>query len=166
MENLVGDNIGLIHLISSISALIFGSIVLIIKKGTTRHKQIGYAYVLSMAILLATAFMIYRLFSGWGIFHYATIASLVTIVFGMIPIWTKKPNYTWRLRHFSFMYWSVIGLYAAFASEVLTRIPETSFFGMVGVATGLIMILGGVLFSINKPKWIKTFGIKKQKANM
>ena len=161
MENLVGDTIGLIHLISSLFALLFGAMVLIMKKGTKRHKQIGYAYVVSMAILLTTAFMIYRLFNGWGIFHYATIASLVTTALGMIPVWTKKPTNTWKFRHFSFMYWSVIGLYAAFASEVLTRIPDTTFFGMVGIATGIIMILGGVIFSRNKPKWIKMFGIKK-----
>ena len=161
MENLVGDTIGLIHLISSLFALIFGAMVLIMKKGTKRHKQIGYAYVVSMAILLTTAFMIYRLFNGWGIFHYATIASLVTTALGMIPVWTKKPTNTWGFRHFSFMYWSVIGLYAAFASEVLTRIPDTTFFGMVGIATAIIMILGGVIFSRNKPKWIKMFGIKK-----
>ena len=36
--------------------------------------------------------------------------------------------------HFSFMYWSVRGLYAAFAAEVLTRIPEANFFGMVGIS--------------------------------
>lgn len=161
MENLVGDTIGLAHLLSSLFALIFGTFILILKKGTKRHKQIGYAYVISMAILLTTSLMIYRLFNGWGIFHYATIASLVTTAFGMIPVWTKKPTKTWAFRHFSFMYWSVIGLYAAFASEVLTRIPETPFFGMVGVATAIIMILGGVFFSINKPKWIKIFGIKK-----
>ena len=161
MENLVGDTIGLIHLISSLFALLFGAMVLIMKKGTKRHKQIGYAYVVSMAILLTTAFMIYRLFNGWGIFHYATIASLVTTALGMIPVWTKKPTNTWKFRHFSFMYCSVIGLYAAFASEVLTRIPDTTFFGMVGIATGIIMILGGVIFSRNKPKWIKMFGIKK-----
>ena len=158
MENLVGDTIGLIHLISSLFALIFGAIVLIMNKGTKKHKQIGYAYVVSMAVLLTTSFMIYRLFNGWGIFHYATIASLVTTALGMIPIWTKKPTNTWEFRHFSFMYWSVIGLYAAFASEVLTRIPETPFFGMVGIATGIIMILGGVFFSRNKTKWVKKFG--------
>ena len=161
MENLVGDTTGLIHLISSLFALIFGAMILIMKKGTKRHKQIGYAYVISMAILLTTAFLIYRLFNGWGIFHYATIASLVTTALGMVPIWTKKPTNIWVFRHFTFMYWSVIGLYAAFASEVLTRIPETPFFGMVGLATGIIMILGGVFFGINKPKWIKAFRIKK-----
>ena len=59
------------------------------------------------------------------------------------------------------MYWSVIGLYAAFAAEVLTRIPDTPFFGMVGVATFGIMLSGGVFFGINKKKWIKTFEVVK-----
>lgn len=161
MENLVGNTIGLIHLISSLFALISGALVLIMKKGTRNHRQIGYAYLVSMAILLITAFLIYRLFNGWGIFHYAAIASLVTIVLGMVPIWTKKPSKTWGFRHFSFMYWSVIGLYAAFVSEVLTRIPGTPFFGMVGIATGIIMIIGSVFFGINKSKWIKILGVKK-----
>jgi hypothetical protein len=48
MEHLVGDAYGLIHLISSIVALVAGALVLIMKKGTIRHKQIGYVYVVSM----------------------------------------------------------------------------------------------------------------------
>ena len=153
MEHLVGDTYGLIHLISSVVALVSGTLVLIMKKGTKRHKQIGYVYVISMAMLIVTAFMIYRLFSGWGIFHYATIGSLITIGLGMIPVWTKKPTGKWKYHHFSFMYWSVVGLYAAFAAEVLTRIPETPFWGMVGIATMIIMIVGSVFFGVNKSEW-------------
>ena len=161
MEYLVGDTYGVIHLISSMCALIAGTLVLIMKKGSKRHKQIGYAYVISMATLLVTSFIIYRLFNGWGIFHYASTFSLIVLLLGMIPIWTKKPTNSWKYRHFSFMYWSVIGLYAALAAEVLTRVPDTSFFGMVGIATGVITIIGAIFLRINKPKWIKIFGIKK-----
>jgi uncharacterized membrane protein len=161
MEYLVGDTYGLIHLMSSIGALITGTLVLIMKKGTKRHKQFGYAYVISMAILLATSFMIYRLFKGWGIFHYATAFSLIVLLLGMIPIWTKKPANTWKYRHFNFMYWSVIGLYAAFAAEILTRIPETPFFGMVGIATGVITIIGAIFLRRNQAKWVKIFAIEK-----
>lgn len=86
MENLFIDRIGLIHLISSCFALLFGTFVLVSKKGTIQHVKIGYLYVISMGILFLTAFMIYRLFNGWGIFHYATLGSLITIALGMIPI--------------------------------------------------------------------------------
>ncbi|MCX2679069.1 DUF2306 domain-containing protein [Galbibacter sp. EGI 63066] len=161
MEYLVGDIYGLIHLISSIIALVAGTLALFMKKGTIRHKQIGYVYVISMVLLLLSAFMIYRLFNGWGVFHYATIASLLTISLGMIPIWTKKPTKKWKYMHFSFMYWSVIGLYAAFVAEVLTRIPETPFFGMVGISFVIITLAGGVFFGVNKSKWSSLFGIKK-----
>ncbi len=161
MAHLIGDIYGLIHLISSIVALISGTFVLIIKKGTKRHKQVGYVYVLSMAILILTAFMIYRLFNKWGVFHYATIGSLITIVLGMIPVWTKKQTKNWVFKHFSFMYWSIIGLYMAFTAEVLTRIPETPFWEMVVTTSVIIMIIGRIFFRINKPKWAKQFGTKK-----
>ncbi len=167
MENLVGDGYGLTHLISSIAALVIGTMVLIMDKGTIRHKQLGYAYVVSMVILLLTALMIYRLFNAWGIFHYTTIASLFTIGLGMIPIWMKKPTQNWKYMHFSFMYWSVIGLYSAFVAEVLTRIPEAHFFGMVGISFLMIMLVGGIFFGSNKSKWIRLFGVinKKENAN-
>ncbi len=159
MEHLVGNAYGLIHLVASVVALATGSLVLLMKKGTIRHKQTGYGYVISMVLLLLTSLMIYRLFNGWGIFHYTTIASLLTISLGMIPIWTKKPTRKWKYMHFSFMYWSVIGLYSAFAAEVLTRIPETPFFGMVGIAFGIIMLAGSVFFGVNKSKWVRLFEI-------
>ena len=161
MEHLVGDAYGLVHLIASIVALVTGTLVLFMNKGTIQHKQIGYVYVISMALLLLTSFMIYRLFNGWGVFHYATIFSLITISLGMIPIWTKKPTKKWKYMHFSFMYWSVIGLYSAFAAEILTRIPESSFFGMVGISFVIIMLVAAVYFRFNKSKWSRLFGIKK-----
>jgi hypothetical protein len=113
-----------------------------------------------MVILLVTAFMIYRLFKGWRIFNYETAFSLLIILLGMLPIWTKKPENKWKYQHFNFMYWSVIVLYAAFAAEVLTRIPEIPFFGMVGIATGTITIIGGISLRINKAKWGKITGIR------
>ncbi|MFD2517707.1 DUF2306 domain-containing protein [Salinimicrobium flavum] len=158
MEYLVGDTYGLIHLLSSIVALVTGTLVLMMKKGTIRHKQIGYVYVISMGILILTAFMIYRLFNGWGIFHYTTIVIFLTISLGMIPIWTKKPAKKWKYMHFSFMYWSVIGLYSAFVAEVLTRIPKTPFFGMIGISFVIIILVAAVFFSIKKSKWSGLFG--------
>lgn len=42
--------------------------------------------------------------------------------------------------HVWFMYYSVLGLYAAFASELIVRIPDKPFYTMVGIATGTIFI--------------------------
>ncbi|MFY0591529.1 DUF2306 domain-containing protein [Roseivirga sp.] len=157
MNNLIVSDIGLVHLISALLATLTGSIVLIITKGTRRHIQLGYVYTGSMLVLNITAFMTYRLFGGFGIFHVAAVASMLTLIGGMVPIIRRKDK-GWIYRHFSFMYWSVIGLYAAFASEALTRIPETPFFGMVGIATAAIMMLGTVFFVRYKKVWRLQFG--------
>ena len=159
LYHLVGDTVGLIHLISSIIALFSGSLVVLLRKGTKTHKQMGYLYVVSMLVLLITALMIYRLFQGWGLFHYFTLISLATLALGMIPVWYKKPPKKWLYRHFSFMYWSVMGLYSATVAELLTRIPESPFFSMVAYAIGLVMLIGTLVFIYKKPQWKREFNL-------
>lgn len=150
------DTIGLIHLASSLLAVITGSMVLAMKKGTRNHRRIGYVYAVSMVILLVTAFSIYRLFGGFGIFHVAAVVSSITLIAGMIPA-LRRNHPLWPVFHFSWMYWSVIGLYAAFVSEMLTRIPSTPFFGMVGIATGIVMFAGGFYFYRSVERWKQQF---------
>jgi len=55
------------------------------------------------------------------------------------------------------MYYSVIGLYAAFLSEIVTRIPGLNFGIMVGVGTGLVMLVGITFFQMKKNKWATYF---------
>jgi uncharacterized membrane protein len=155
MYNLINNQIGLIHFIASVLALVFGSAVLLMTKGSKTHIRTGYLYVASMVVLLATAFMLYNLFGKWGIFHYFAVISSCTLLLGMVPIFLRNQIKNWAYLHFSFMYWSVIGLYAALVSEMLTRIPEVPFYNMVGLATAAVMLFGGILFGINKAKWRK-----------
>jgi len=147
--------IGLVHLVASVLALIFGTWILITTKGTTIHRKIGYLYAFSMLVLIITAFMIYRLFGTFGIFHIAATVSTITLAGGMLPVILRKPRNSWLGFHFSFMYWSVMGLYAAFVAEVLVRIPKTPFFRMVGLGTAFVMILAYIFFFIYKKKWQK-----------
>jgi uncharacterized membrane protein len=55
------------------------------------------------------------------------------------------------------MYYSVLGLYAAFASELSVRIPEKPFYTMVGIATGIIFILGSIFIFRKEKVWSKHF---------
>ena len=160
------DTIGLIHLIAAISSLIFGTAILIITKGTQLHKKEGYVYVVSMVVTLATAFMIYRLWGGWGIFHYAAVISSVTLIGGMIPVITRYPTNSYIILHFSFMYWSVMGLYGAFFAEIMTRVPPlifsdgntvSIFLNTTGITVGIVMAVGGYYFYKHKDHWAKQF---------
>ncbi|MTI39057.1 hypothetical protein E1140_06115 [Fulvivirga lutimaris] len=121
-------------------------------KGTKVHAFMGYAYVASMLIVNITALMIYRLFGSFGIFHYAAIMSLINLSIGMYAV-IKKPNKRWLITHLSWMFWSVFGLYMAFVSEVLTRIPSTPFFAMLGLATAIVAVVGGIIFSYYLRAW-------------
>lgn len=141
--------------------MIAGSMILVMKKGTMNHKRVGYIYIAAMAALLVTAFMIYRLWVGWGLFHYAAVISSVTLLGGSLPIIFRYPNNNYIALHFSFMYWSVIGLYGAFFSEIMTRLPsllyegppDTFFFLLLSATVGLVMTSGGIYFYKNKERW-------------
>ena len=153
-------SIGLIHLVVSIFALIFGTWVLVAQKGTETHRKVGYLYAISMVLLIATALMIYRLFGTFGLFHYAAVVSGITLAGGMIPVILRKPKDSWLAFHLSFMYWSVFGLYAAFVAEMATRLPVRTifdspkmFFITVGIATLSTMLVGQIIFFKKKKKW-------------
>ena len=90
MDNIVSGTTGLIHLIASIIALITGLFVLTTTKGTKTHKQIGYVYSISMVLLNLTAFMIYKLYGKFGIFHWFAVVSCLTLFAGLYPVLTKK----------------------------------------------------------------------------
>ena len=163
--NFYHDTIGLTHLVASIIAIIAGTMILLMKKGTLNHKKVGYIYVTAMTVLLITAFMIYRLWGGWGLFHYAAVISSVTLLGGMLPIVFQYPKKNYIAFHFSFMYWSVIGLYAAFFSEIMTRLPsilydgppDSFFFQLLSVTVGLVVMSGGIYFYKNKRRWETEF---------
>lgn len=164
MGNIVSNTTGLIHLIASIIALITGLFVLTTTKGTKTHKQIGYAYSISMILLNITAFMIYRLFGKFGIFHWFAIISCLTLFAGLYPVLTKRSK-NYLLTHFNFMYWSVVGLYCAFCAEILTRIPflydlpnKRQLFGILtGVSILIVGTIATVIFAKMKPKWTKQY---------
>jgi len=116
------DSIGWIHFISSIISLVTGTWIVLTKKATQVHKRVGYVYVVAMALVIITSFMIYRLFNGFGIFHAFAILSAFALVGGMLPMLKKKRTKKDLEQHAEVMGWSVVGLYCAFISETCTRI--------------------------------------------
>jgi len=167
--NFITSETGLIHFIASIFALVLGTFILIMEKGTKTHKLIGKIYALSMFVTLVSAFMTYRLFGKWGIFHWTAVISSITLLAGLLAIYLKKPANTYLSVHFSFMYWSVIGVYGAFVSETLVRmpkvvvesgIPNSVFYNMTGIGTAVVMGLGVYFFLKFKPIWDNKFSEK------
>ena len=167
MDEFVNGQLGLIHFASAIIAMLSGMIVLSSPKGTSLHKKIGYLYFISMLVLNISAIPITNMSGSIGIFHIFILLSFPTTILALYyPLLGRhKPN--WLLQHFSFMYWSYIGLIAAFIAEVMVRLPslvltESKSLQEAGSDIGFasilaFSILGGVMFfaELGYRKWRK-----------
>ena len=141
LQDIIHSAVGWFHFIVSLSALLFGTLVLFKRKGTKNHKIMGYVYVVSMVLLNVSSFFIVN-FGGFSLFHFFAIVSLITVLGGFIPALLRIHN--WFAFHFYFMSWSVVGLYAALWSEIGTRFVGNmqEFWWAVALATGITVIIG------------------------
>jgi hypothetical protein len=147
--------IGFLHLVAALLAVVTGSVVLLNVKGGLFHKRMGYVYVASMVVLNVTAFMIYRLFGTFGPFHILAIFSSLSILGGMVPVLFRHRVSDWLIWHYYFMNWSVVGLYAAFWAETLTRtLPMGQFWPIVVVATAITTGIGSYLIRRNAVRFL------------
>jgi uncharacterized membrane protein len=137
------NTLGGFHTVCALVAMASGAGVLLRRKGTRSHRRLGWTYVASMLALNGTALMIYRLFGGFGAFHAAAIASLVTVVAGAVSAYRRKPG--WLERHYAWMTWSYVGLWAAAVAEVGTRVPGFRFWWAVMVGSVAVIGIGAIL---------------------
>ena len=145
MEGLFSSNLGIIHTVVAVVAMVSGGWVLVQRKGGRLHKKIGYIYVGSMLLMIFTAFGIYRLFGGFGMFHFLALVSFFTLLGGMYPALKRGPD--WLAQHYKLMSWSVAGLYAAFVAEVAVRFFPPNYFGLI-VAVGSALVIGTSFYLI------------------
>ena len=147
-------SLGWTHTLAAIVALLAGAAVLLVRKGTRRHRQLGWAYVVSMLVLNGTALLIYRLFARFGPFHVGAIFSFVTVVAGTVAALGARRargrlDAVARARalalHYQLMTWSYVGLAAAAVSEIATRLPALRPRPEQGLAFGITVAVASVL---------------------
>ena len=116
-------------------------------------RWLGRGYLVMMLALNGTALAIYELFGRFGLFHWMALISLATLVMGFVP--TQRRVAGWMPRHAYFMSGSYVGLWAAFASELLTRTSVLPFFGAVAVASTAVIVAGVWLMQRRIPQILK-----------
>ena len=146
MEHTLQHPIGFAHLVTAMLAVAIGALVILTKKGTRRHKWLGRSYVGMLLAVNLSAFMIYELFGGFGLFHWMALFSLVTVLVGYLASRIRSPG--WKVRHAYFMSGSYVGLVSALAAETLTRYISLPFFAGVAAVSVAVTILGVVLILI------------------
>jgi len=151
------STLGWMHTVFGVVALLAGSAVVLLRKGTRWHRTLGHVYLTSMVSLNITALFIYRLFGHFGPFHWLALSSLLTLIAGMVPVFTRRPKGLWLERHAIFINMSFIGLVAATAAEITTRTPSLeNIFGIVVVVTSaLVMWIGAILMKLKMPQSIR-----------
>jgi uncharacterized membrane protein len=113
--------IGIVHLIFSLLAILFGAVVVMLPKGTRWHRTWGHGYVWTMVGVVATALAMYNLTGRVTPFHFAAAAAGGTLLAGMWTVLRRRPRKAWILVHATWMSWSYVGLLAALVAESLTR---------------------------------------------
>ena len=155
MDTLVHSPLGGFHVAASAVSMVLGAYILLVTKGTARHRTAGYLYSSAMLATNLSAFGLYGLFGTFGPFHFAAVFSLFTLVMGIVPAIFRN-NKSWLIRHIYWMHYSVFGLYAAFVSEIITRLPlAVPFFWSVGIATALVMISAAYTIRRKMDDWVQ-----------
>lgn len=134
--------LGWIHLASAICALAVGGVVVARPKGTRSHRWLGRVYVVSMVVLMATAFSIYRLFDGWGVFHWLAVVGALTLAGGYGAVRLRRRLSGWLDLHYHLMGYSYVGLLAAAGAEAAVRIPG-AVFGWAAGGTSVVVVAAG-----------------------
>ncbi|WP_069947009.1 DUF2306 domain-containing protein [Microbulbifer aggregans] len=151
------SSVGLIHTLCAIIAVIIGGLVVLFRKGTGRHKALGYTFFSAMIMMNVTALFTESIYS-FGPFHWMAIGSLVFVTAGVsVPVLFRKSR-NWLRVHYDFMLWSYVGLIAAMFSEIAVRVPAvgtvigggTLFWTLVIASSVLTFVVGGYLINSHR----------------
>jgi len=143
IEHLQVHLLGLVHVLTALLALLFGTLVVLTRKGTHRHRRIGRWYFAFMLAMNGTALLDYELYGRFGPFHWMALISLATVVAGYLAVRNRKAY--WKTRHAYLMSWSYVGLIAAASAEVASRVPGWSFGPSVVISSLVIIVVGGLM---------------------
>jgi uncharacterized membrane protein len=157
---MVQDSTGIIHLTAAIVALLAGAAIFFRRKGTKLHRCLGYLYAIAMITVVTTALLIYRLTHSFNVLHFFAVVATPPLLIGLAAAIRRKPG--WRERHYRWMSWSYVGLFAAFAAETATRVivpycrhhfgitSPGFFWALVFGMSGVVSIIGAELIRRNQ----------------
>lgn len=158
-------SLGALHTGTAAVSLLAGAVILGMRKGTPLHRKLGYTYVACMIGLNLSAIPIQRLYGGFGPFHIFILISLPTVLAALYYPLFARAKANWMQKHMEFMYWSYVGLIAAFVNEVIVRLPllladhpagvvvaggnlSVYVIGTAVAATGAVMAAGEYVFRV------------------
>lgn len=145
------------HVVAALSALLAGAAVLMLPKGTPTHRATGAGYVLALALVNVAALSLHRE-NTFGAFHWLAVASLVTIVVGLLPLLLGKSSPRVIVTHAYCMTWSYAGLVAAGCGQLAVAVGRDVWAWAVPVVIGSVLFISGVVIFGRVPSTVdRTF---------
>ncbi|GGY74924.1 DUF2306 domain-containing protein [Marinobacter zhanjiangensis] len=120
-----------IHVVTVMLALVIGLLQLVLKRGTSLHRTMGWGWVVAMAVTAVSSFFIHRiqLVGPWSPIH---ILSVVTLVYLTLAIQAARQG---NMRRHGMIMASLF-LFAVIGAGVFTLLPgrlmHVVLFGQVG----------------------------------
>lgn len=156
--------LGTAHTALAIAALTLGALVFSQRKGGVRHRLLGYLYVGALLLVNLSALLVYEESSGLGPFHILALISLATLSGGFIPALLRRPGDSWLEVHAYFMSWSYVGLVAAGAAQMSTKLVGSGMLQVV-LPTVLIVLVGALLIHSRVPEILSGLAPRKLRPN-
>lgn len=148
--------LGTAHTALAIASLTLGALVFFQQKGGGRHRLLGYLYAGALLLVNSSALLIYEESSGLGPFHILALISLATLGAGFIPAFLRWPGDSWLEAHAYFMSWSYVGLVAAGAAQMVTKLVGPGGLQVV-IPIALTVLVGALLIHSRVPKILSGF---------
>ena len=131
------------HILAALTALGAGATVLLLPKGTLRHRVIGKVYVVSLVLVNVAALSLHRE-AVFGVFHALAVASLITIAVGLTPLLLGKRSPTVIGTHAFCMTWSYAGLVAAGCGQLAVAVGQDLAAWVVPAVIATVLTISGV----------------------
>lgn len=148
--------LGTAHTALAVASLILGAIVFFQQKGGARHRLFGYLYAGALLLVNLSALSVYQESSGPGPFHIFALVSLATLSGGFIPAFRRRPKDSWLEAHAYCMSWSFVGLVAAGAAQMATKLVGPGVL-QVAIPTALVVLVGALLIHRRVPRILSGF---------
>ena len=115
--------IGAAHVAMGSVALVSGAVVLMLPKGTARHRRIGSVYAAAIFTINGTALSMYDLTGRPNVFHVIALVNLATLAMGLLALrrWRRTRQHGDLVTHQRRMAMNYVGLWMAFVTELLVN---------------------------------------------
>jgi uncharacterized membrane protein len=112
-----------LHIVASLGAVVAGLCVVVLDKGTARHRLVGKVYAALTYTLCGASFFIFETSGTFSVFHMVAIQNAALVTAGLAAARLRNRLTGWVTWHLRFMMYSYLALVATGALQFLEYLP-------------------------------------------